>query len=69
MQVLFGIDGVLCAVIALALPESLGLLRVAGFSAEEAAQGRADAWGASEFHTFRSSLRRLRFSVLDGLQP
>ena len=53
VQVELRIDGVLCATIALALPQSLEPVRVAAFSVEEAAQGGAEAWGASELFTFR----------------
>jgi ABC-type molybdate transport system permease subunit len=53
---LFRVDGVFCATIALALPQSLEPVRVAAFSAEEAAQGGADAWGASELSTFRHAM-------------
>ncbi len=52
-KVLLHIDGVLCAAVALALPRSLEPLRVAAFSASEATQGAADAWGASELLTFK----------------
>jgi len=55
-KVVFHIDGVLCAAVALALPRSLELLRVAAFSTKEAEQGGADAWGASELHTLKCAL-------------
>lgn len=50
----FHVDGVMCAVVALALPLSLEPLRVAASSVTEAPKGGgADAWGASELLTFR----------------
>ena len=52
-KVLLRIDGVLCAAVALALPQSLHSLRVAMFSIGETKQGVADAWGASQLLTFK----------------
>ena len=64
-KVLLHMDGVLCAAVAVALPRSLELVRVAVFSAKEAVQGGADAWGASELLTFKCACWK-RISAVTG---
>ena len=53
MQVWLEVEGVLCAVVTLGSPGTLEAVRVATFSDEERAEGRAGGWGTSDHAVHR----------------